>query len=345
MRTKEYILNILKEQGRVTSNDIIKITGLTRPTVAQHFRELISAKKISKIGSTKNAYYIPYSAKKDQKDEFKRHLTGYRSLLNLSEDKLFNELNLRMNFKKSLSHQGFEIINYAFTEMVNNAIDHSRSKQLYFDISQDNENIKFKISDSGIGVFNSIKDQFKLNDNYDAVEHLLKGKQTTAPKKHSGEGIFFTSKIADEFSLKSSELMLIIDNKNKDIALLENKRKLHGTEVFFTIKRRTRKKLKSLFDEFSNEKYEFDKTHVTIHISQRHGNYVSRSEAKRILLGLDQFKRITFDFNKVQGIGQSFADEIFRVFHYKYPKIKLETLHTTKSVLLMIQRAESKPYN
>ncbi len=40
-------------------------------------------------------------------------------------------------------------------------------------------------------------------------------------------------------------------------------------------------------------------------------------------------------------VGQAFADEIFRVFHHRYPRIKLETEHMNKSVQFMVERAKN----
>jgi len=45
-----------------------------------------------------------------------------------------------------------------------------------------------------------------------------------------------------------------------------------------------------------------------------------------------------FDFDKVPTVGQSFADEIFRVFHQKQPDIKLETINMNEGVEFMVDR-------
>lgn len=40
----------------------------------------------------------------------------------------------------------------------------------------------------------------------------------------------------------------------------------------------------------------------------------SRSQAKRLLARVDKFKKVIFDFDDVEPIGQAFADEVFCVF-------------------------------
>ncbi len=66
---------------------------------------------------------------------------------------------------------------------------------------------------------------------------------------------------------------------------------------------------------------------------------LSRSQARRLLFGLEKFRRVVLDFKKVQGVGQSFADEIFRVFHNAHPRIQIEAIHGAPSVTFMIRRA------
>ncbi len=338
METKKVILQLLKKKGRIKASEIQAELKITRQTVAQHFRELIEAKKVLKIGTTRNVSYIPYSVPKAAL--IQNHFSSTRIIKNLSEHKVFDEADLKMRLRKELSANAYNIANYTFTEMLNNAIDHSQSLKVELELICSKGIFEFKVIDHGIGIFEKIKKKFKLNDHYESVEHLLKGKQTTDSKRHSGEGIFFTSKIADTFNIESSNLILEIDNTKKDIFLAEKKNSQKGTTILFKLKQRSRKNLKDLFDQYSNENYEFDKTKVIVSIAKKQGNYVSRSEAKRILFGLDKFKRITFDFKNVKGIGQGFADEIFRVYHKAHPTIQMEAINTIPAVQLMIQRAQ-----
>ena len=70
------------------------------------------------------------------------------------------------------------------------------------------------------------------------------------------------------------------------------------------------------------------------------GIHISRSQARRVLSGLEKFKIVVFDFDKVPMIGQSFADEIFRVFQSKHPKIQIEAINMNEAVRFMIDRVE-----
>ena len=53
----------------------------------------------------------------------------------------------------------------------------------------------------------------------EALQELSKGKLTTLPKGHTGEGIFFTSKVADRFELESGRTRWLVDNVREDVAV------------------------------------------------------------------------------------------------------------------------------
>ena len=105
----------------------------------------------------------------------------------------------------------------------------------------------------------------------------------------------------------------------------------------------TSRRIKAVFDEFSSgDDYAFNKTVVPVRLAQ-YGNerLVSRSQAKRLLAGMEKFKIVVFDFTAVEMIGQAFADQVFRVFPGQYPEIKLISLNENQEVKQMILRAKS----
>jgi hypothetical protein len=59
------------------------------------------------------------------------------------------------------------------------------------------------------------------------------------------------------------------------------------------------------------------------------------------LNGLDKFKNIVLDFDKVPTAGQGFADEIFRVFQSKHPDIVISSINTNEAVQFMIDRVRN----
>jgi hypothetical protein len=97
-----------------------------------------------------------------------------------------------------------------------------------------------------------------------------------------------------------------------------------------------------VFDQYSDleNDYGFTRTHVPVSLA-RFGddNLVSRSQAKRLLARFDRFKEVMLDFERVEMVGQAFADEIFRVFQLQHPDVHLSWLNASPQVERMIRRA------
>ena len=186
----------------------------------------------------------------------------------------------------------------------------------------------------------NIQKKKKLSSDLEAIQDLLKGKETTQPEKHSGEGIFFTSKIADLFFIDSHRKRLTFNNTLPDI-FIQDIRNKKGTLVHFEITRNTLKKLENVFQEYTNEDFEFEKTQVKVSLYKQGIVYISRSQAKRLLHGLIRFKKIILDFQGVETVGQGFADEIFRVFQNQHPEIEISPIHMHENVEFMVKRAKA----
>ncbi|MNC91933.1 hypothetical protein D3C83_82760 [compost metagenome] len=74
-------------------------------------------------------------------------------------------------------------------------------------------------------------------------------------------------------------------------------------------------------------------------------DFVSRSEAKRLVANLDKFSEIVLDFRDVSSVGQGFADEVFRVFARRHPAIRILTENANPAVDAMLRHASSLEEN
>ncbi|MCP4113780.1 MAG: DUF4325 domain-containing protein [Desulfobacteraceae bacterium] len=235
-----------------------------------------------------------------------------------------------------------DICHYGFTEMLNNAIEHSEGTEVCIDTACSDEKLRITITDNGIGIFNNIKNKFEFEDERHAVFELSKGKLTTDPESHTGEGIFFTSRMFDKFVIKSSNLSFIHENFEKDDWLVENlEENFEGTRVSLTINPKSKRTVKAVFDKYTDD-ISFAKTHILLFLAQYgDDNLVSRSQAKRVLARADKFKEILLDFSNVEMIGQGFADQIFRVFRNAHPDITVTRSHANNDIEKMIHRVYS----
>lgn len=333
METIQKILALVeKSKGGITADSLEKELGFSRQYIVRLLSGLMSQGEIHRQGKTRAAKYYPGKASNEID-----HLELIKEREGLSEYTVFEEVSKRMQLTSHLSKNCLSIFDYAFTEMLNNAIDHSYSKKIWIEVKMDNANITFIIKDLGIGAIESIKRGFKIRDDFLALEHLFKGKQTTAKEAHSGQGIFFTSKVVDTYQIATSHMEFIIDNLMADEFLRDiGQRK--GTTVTCKIKINTRRKIKDVFDKYTGDDYEFNQNIVKINLS-KHKRLMSRSEAKRLLTGLDEYTVLDFSFKNVDEVGQGFCDEIFRVYGNRNPG-KILSYHGASDVVrYMIERS------
>ena len=349
MLTKEKILEIAKQKGMLLTSDLVKKFQVSRQYANSLIAELVKNNQLLKIGSTRKAFYVlPEYAQKHPENFFLYYTKNLRNH-NLEEHKIINEIETSFPAINKIPENVKSIFTYAFSEMLNNAIEHSQSKNINIEVLLQDKILSFVVKDFGIGVFRNIQQKRHLKSELEAIQDLLKGKTTTMPKSHSGEGIFFTSKVGNLFILDSFGYQLMINNEIPDVFVEKIKKQTKGTKVIFRLNIDSKMHLNDVFSKYTNltheSDYGFDKTEIRVKLYTIGGIYISRSQARRILASLDKFKIIVFDFDKVTVVGQAFADEIFRVFQSKYPQIKLETVNMNEGVEFMVKRAINEAKN
>ena len=343
MNIRELIIKLAKQQGRIKTSAVVTALGNTksRQHVNSIIRDMVNKKLLLKGGTTAGSFYVlpenSHLIGNEVKVKLKRE--------DLEEHKVFNELKEKAPFINDLKENIASILFYAVTEMLNNAIEHSGSKYVEICVRKDKTHIKFIVNDFGIGVFRNIMGKRNLTSEIEAIQDLLKGKTTTQPHSHTGEGIFFTSKGADTFVLESFGYRLRIDNTIKDFFIEEVRPLKKGTKVTFVLDASSKKHLNDVFSDYVTEPGEvgFDKTEIKVRLYASGTVYISRSQARRILSGLEKFKTVTLDFEKVTTVGQAFADEIFRVFQQKHPEINILPINMAIPVKFMVDRVD-KPF-
>lgn len=309
--------------------------SISRQAVNKHLRRLREQGTITTEGSARAPHYR-LAAKSAMSFE-------YGISKELQEDIVWTE-----DIKSALGTLPDNVLSlwhHGFTEMLNNVIDHSNGTKVLVAIKKSAVGTEILISDNGIGIFKKIQGELNLLDERHAIFELSKGKLTTDPKNHSGEGIFFTSRMFDKFDILSGGLFFNHERAQPEDWLVESSAKHAGTAVWMELNNHTARTTKKIFDEYSSgDDYAFTKTVVPVGLA-RYGSdeLISRSQAKRLLTRVNLFKKVLFDFKDVNEIGQAFADQIFRVFANEHPEIELVAIHTNKETAQMIARARNKP--
>ncbi|HWJ33891.1 MAG TPA: DUF4325 domain-containing protein [Steroidobacteraceae bacterium] len=307
--------------------------GITRQAVNKHLVQLVKEKALIETGNTRNRTYKLCPIAEVEK--------AYPLTPDVQEDVVWR--NDVLQLLAGLPENVIDIWSYCFTEMFNNAIDHSAATYISVSVKRTAASTAIRIHDNGIGIFKKIQDALGLLDQQHAVFELSKGKLTTDPARHTGEGIFFTSRMVDNFRILSSETFFSHNFGESEDWILQDEQPTSGTLVSMRLNNHTSRTLKKVFSEFStDEDIGFTKTVVPVRLAQYGDDkLVSRSQAKRLLDRVDRFKTVIFDFKEVTAIGQSFADEIFRVFQNSHPSIELIPINANTDVQDVILRARS----
>jgi anti-sigma regulatory factor (Ser/Thr protein kinase) len=233
------------------------------------------------------------------------------------------------------------ICQYGFTEMLNNVVDHSGSRTAVITVRKAPRGIELKIRDEGIGIFRKIQTERGLANEHEAILELTKGKLTTDPAHHTGEGIFFTSRMFDGFIIRSGTVALACAEGRGDWSFEEQEPTV-GTSVDMAIDLTAKRTTQEVFDRFASAEgdFSFDRTHLVVRLVEPEGpTLVSRSQAKRVLARLEKFREVVLDFSGVESVTPAFADEIFRVFASRHPEVHLMPVHDNEQVRRMIRRA------
>jgi STAS-like domain of unknown function (DUF4325) len=334
----EQVRRFILESVESAPTEIARLTaerfGITRQAANKHLRKLVAEGALAEVGETRGRAYLI------------QPLIEWWEWYPITET-LAEDLAWRQDVAPLLEPMPGNVLDlwhYGFTEMFNNAIEHSGGTMISVYVERTATNTTIRIYDNGVGIFKKIQQQFHLEDESHAVLELAKGKLTTDPAHHTGEGIFFTSRMIDKFNILSGSVYFSHQFGQTEDWVMADGETSGGTQVSMRLSNYTSRTPRKIFDAYTSKDgdYGFTKTVIPVHLAQYgEDKLVSRSQAKRMLVRVDRFKTVVLNFEKVGSIGQAFADEIFRVFANAHPDIELIEINTTEPVRQMISRARA----
>lgn len=326
---QSFILNNIEKYPKDIAAVVAKEFGFSRQRAYEYLSREIKNGNIIKIGSSRWTRYFLVGGKHI---EFSQKIKQ-----GLAEDQVWSKYVKPMIL--SFSENIYRICAYGFTEIFNNAIDHSTGTAIFTEIEINDKNLVITIMDNGIGIFKKIQNALNLDSIKESILHLSKGKFTTDPSRHTGEGIFFTSRICDSFIIFSNDMCYTFQDEDWFLSPEKNENFGSGTLIKMIISLNSKKTLREIFDRYSNKDIGFEKTIVAVALSADPNDpHVSRSQAKRLLVGLEKFSTVILDFKNVASIGQAFVDEVFRVFKNDNPNISIHYINANEEVDSMIKR-------
>ena len=331
----KYMLDKIRDGDR----DFVKKTGenfgISETSVRRYIKECQEKGVLLKDTGTAFGWKLS-----TQSGQWEFENDGYLEEDNVFRDKI-------APFLKEVSPEATDIWYYAFAEIMNNAIEHSRGDRIRVSVQKDCLYTEISIVDNGVGIFRNIQEYVRdklgarLSTEQAALE-LYKGKLTTDPDAHSGEGIFFVSKMLDEFAVWSENTIYSYRCGDRDRFVQSHLVSYYtglegiGTMAVMKLDNESKRTSREVFDEFAPLEEGFVRTLIPVREMCTLSNPVARSEARRILRRLDEFHEVIFDFQGIEFMGQGFADEVFRVFQNRHPEITLTAVNANASIQGMI---------
>jgi anti-sigma regulatory factor (Ser/Thr protein kinase) len=322
-QARELILSLVDEHPRDLIRLVSQALGVTKQNASYHVQKLIAEKQLTQSGKTRRARFFLAPTLIWQK-----HYSRLQSESDVWGADVLPQIS-------DLPDNALDIWRYCFTEMFNNAVDHSSGTRIAIQLKRTTINAEIAIIDNGVGIFKKIQHAMKFSDVRDAALELAKGKFTTDPARHTGEGIFFTSKMLDAFDISSGGVYFT------SVSPMKNTK---GTAIWMKLRNASDRSRKEVYDAYASPEnnYAFDRTVVPVKMAEHSENdLISRSQAKRLLLRIDRFRTVVLDFKNVNQIGQAFADEIFRVFTRRHPGVEVQFTNANGDISNMIRRAQS----
>jgi len=321
---------LLEEKGEIANRDLVGRLGVSTATSHRLLQGLVLAGVVERRGKGRSTCY-----------RLRRVNRKFR-LAALEEDRVWRDVYEELQHIRPLVSDEAQSLRYAATEVINNAVDHSGGRQVEITVDFEGRgSTTTRVVDDGVGVFRRVCEDFGYESPHEAIVQLEKGKLTSDPLRHSGEGLFFSSKVVSRFRLESGRVAWIVDNVVGDSAVAPSKVE-RGTLAVLQVVRGRTPRIQEVFAAYTDpETLRFMKTRATIKLSGFGSSLISRSEAKRVIERLTEFRSAVLDFSGVEVVGQGFCDEVFRVFARRHPEIRLEPVGMNEAVEFMIGRARA----
>jgi len=255
----EFILRNVEKNPRTITRLVMGRFAMTRPAAMQHVNRLIAAGQLIASGSTRDRKYS-LALLTDATSRFP--ITPQ-----LREDSVWRD-STRPHLD-SVPQNVLEVCQYGLTEMVSNVVDHSEGQAMVVAVRRSAAHVRIMVHDDGIGIFNKISRDLNLGEPRHAILELAKGKLTTDPTRHTGEGIFFTSRMFEGFSILSDGLFFSHTQPTDDW-LIEHDKQASGTMIVLEISPMATTTTKQVFDRYSPEDadYAFTRTHVPVALAR-----------------------------------------------------------------------------
>jgi anti-sigma regulatory factor (Ser/Thr protein kinase) len=330
MSPADRVRALVARAGSVQNRDVAAALRVSPATAHRILQALVVAGTLERRGRGRGSAYAL------------RTIRRRFRLAGLDEGRAWDEVAAQVAAVRPLDPDATRNLAYAASEMLNNAADHSGGRAVTVTVAFEPAGATVvTVQDDGVGVFRRVSEEFGYATPHDAIVQLEQGKLTTDPARHSGEGLFFTSKVVSRFRLESQGVAWVVDNVVGDSGIGTSDVR-RGTRVVLELVPGHLPRLEQVFAAFTDpDTMAFLRTRATIRLASWGKALVSRAEAKRLVARLAEFRHVTLDFTGVDVVGQGFCDEVFRVFARAHPGVTLEPVGMNDAIAFMVGRARA----
>ena len=252
---RRFIIDHVDAHGGDIAKRAASVFGITRQAVHKHLRRLVEDGVLTESGQTRNHHY--------RLGVLSGWENSYPIVAGLAEDVVWaREVRATLG---ELPGNVLLLWQHGFTEMFNNAVDHSEGTEIHVRVRRTAATVEMTISDDGVGIFKKLQDRMHLLDDRHAILELSKGKLTTDPARHTGKGIFFTSRMCDSFDILSGGISFSHSESDANDWIGDNPGFQGGTTVWMRLHNHSTRTTQKIFDEYvSGEDYDFSRTVVPV---------------------------------------------------------------------------------
>lgn len=325
----QWITEAALQHGAALPAQLMHRLQISRRRATQLLRKLVALQWLTTIGSPRKLHYQPGAL---------RQVVRRYALDGLQED-----LPWRHDFapRFDLPLEVARMAEHIFTELLNNAIDHSGGTNVTVSMRQTPLQVQLLVSDDGCGLFERVAQGFDIDDPHRVMLELSKGKLTSSPDRHSGHGLFFASRLSDIFDLHANASAFQCCSWGPRAWKPRRGASRQGTSVYAALTLDTSRTLDGVLRAHSSSgsDYTFERTSVALNLltgGQPGALLTSRAEAKRAVHRLAQFRHAEIDFSGIGQLGHGFADEMFRVFARAQPGLEISAVGMAAQVAAMV---------
>lgn len=327
-----WITAAAREHSLDLAEHVEERTGASRRAAVAALKRLVDANWLTRTGTARHPVYGP---------GLLRQVARSYTLHGLQED-LPWQRDFAPNFE--LPRHVARMVQHGFTELVNNAADHSGGSSVTVSLRQTPSHVQLLVSDDGCGVFDKICQAFDIADAQHAMLELSKGRLTSQPEMHTGRGLFFSSQLADVFDIHANNTAFQRRAWETSGWLRGRPLPRQGSSIYMAIALDTQRTLDQVLGAWSVDGtgIEFDQTTIALRLLAGPGQPLdSRAQARRVAARLPMFKRAEISFDGVEDVGHGFADELFRVFARAHREVDLVPTHMTPRIAALVKSAQN----